>query len=120
MPAMDKPMLIAGRIIAGLGIAFISLFALDVFGSGSAIDVAIGLVMHLMPSFVLLAILALSWRWPMVSGLAFLAISIAGFVLLSNLAWVNALLAGPFFLAGLLLVLGAYRALTRPPAPGSR
>ena len=50
----------APRVIAILGILFLSSFALDVFGEGySAADLVVALFMHLIPSFVLIAVLIL-------------------------------------------------------------
>jgi len=44
--------------------AFLSLFALDVFGQGIGFwKTLLALVMHLMPVFVLIAALVLAWRW---------------------------------------------------------
>jgi hypothetical protein len=45
-------------------VAFLSLFALDVFGEGHGLwDTVLALVMHLIPVFVLIAALVLAWRW---------------------------------------------------------
>lgn len=43
---------------------FLSLFALDVFGVGYSFwEVTVALLIHLIPTFVLLAATALAWRW---------------------------------------------------------
>ena len=51
----------------GLGIlfaAFISIFALDVFGEGAGFwETLLALVMHLIPTAVVVVALVLSWRW---------------------------------------------------------
>ncbi|MFN8475632.1 MAG: hypothetical protein U0822_25850 [Anaerolineae bacterium] len=45
-------------------ILFISLFALDVFGEGYGIwGTLVALFMHLLPTWFMLALLAVSWRW---------------------------------------------------------
>jgi hypothetical protein len=45
-------------------IAFLSLFALDVFGPGQGFwKTLLALTMHLIPSLVLIAALVLAWRW---------------------------------------------------------
>lgn len=86
-------------------IAFLSLFALDVFEPGAPIAAAfVGLAVHLIPSLVLVVILVVAWRWPLAGGLLFLAASMAPFLFLSNRAAVNLMLAAPFALTGLLFV----------------
>ncbi len=53
---------------------FMSVFALDVFGTSSnPWEIAFGLLMHLLPTFLVLALLAVAWRWPWVGGAALLA-----------------------------------------------
>ena len=55
-----------------LFIAFLSLFALDVFGVGySPWETLVALTMHLIPTFLLIAVLVAAWRWPWVGALAF-------------------------------------------------
>jgi hypothetical protein len=45
-------------------ILFVSVFAGDVFGEGNSIlETLTALVIHLIPSFLLLAALLISWRW---------------------------------------------------------
>src|ERR1035441_5460691 len=52
------------RALSILFIAFLSLFALDVFdGRLGFWQTALALTMHLIPSFVLIAALVLAWRW---------------------------------------------------------
>ena len=52
------------RALSILFIAFLSLFALDVFdGHLGFWQTALALTMHLIPSFVLIAALVLAWRW---------------------------------------------------------
>jgi hypothetical protein len=105
---MHRILTIAARTVAILGIGFLSLFALDVFGTGAPpLEIAIGLVMHLMPNFILIAVLAVAWRWPLAGGIIYLGFAVVPFVLLSNPVWVNAILAGPFALAGALFVAAA-------------
>lgn len=112
---MDRFLTIAARVIAILGIGFISTFALDVFEPGrAATDIALALAMHLLPSIGLIAVLLLAWRWPMVGGLAYLAIGALPFVLLANPPLTNALLGGPFALAGVLFVAAASSGRSRP------
>ena len=109
---MYRYLIIAGQVVAGLSILFIGSFALDVFWAESPWwQNLLGFAIHSLPTLVLIALLALSWRWPLVSGALFLVVALAPFVLLSNALWVNALLAAPAALAGALLVAGT---LLRP------
>ena len=52
------------RALSILFIAFLSIFALDVFDEGLSFwRTLIALTMHLTPCFVLIAVLVLAWRW---------------------------------------------------------
>ena len=52
------------RILCLLFAASLSLFALDVFGEHSGFwETLVGLLMHLVPTFAALIVLAVSWRW---------------------------------------------------------
>lgn len=105
---MHKALTISARTVAILGIGFISLFALDVFGiEAPPLEIALGLLIHLIPSFVLVGILVIAWRWPLAGGALFLLVAALPVVFLSNPLWVNALLAAPFGLAGILFVAAA-------------
>jgi hypothetical protein len=52
------------RVLSMAYIAFLSLFALDVFGEGYGFwKTILAIVIHLAPSLVLVAVLILAWRW---------------------------------------------------------
>ena len=52
------------RIVGLLVAAFISLFALDVFGAGYSFwETLIALGMHLIPTAIIILVLAVAWRW---------------------------------------------------------
>jgi hypothetical protein len=95
----------------GLCIAFamaISLFALDVFGEGRGFWTTIlALLMHLIPTAILLIVLALSWRWEWVGGVLFTALGVLYLVMF----WgkfalsVYLLISGPLFLVGILFLM---------------
>ena len=56
--------------------AFMSLFALDVFGQGTSLwETTVGLMMHLIPTALLLVVLLVAWRWPWIGGVAFLLVA---------------------------------------------
>jgi hypothetical protein len=85
----------APRALSILFIAFLSLFALDVFGQQLGFwQTVLALTMHLIPSFVLIAALILAWRWE----------------------WIGAVL---YAAAGLLYVVWVV-SMSRPVPPGMR
>ena len=54
----------APRILTLVFIGFLSLFALDVFNEPHGLrETLLGLLMHLVPCFILAAALILAWRW---------------------------------------------------------
>jgi hypothetical protein len=91
------------RVLAILFAAFISLFALDVFGEGYTFwETLWALLMHLVPTFLVLIALAIAWRWAWLGGILFLALGV-GYLLLagSRVHWSAVLfIAGPLWLVG--------------------
>jgi len=66
------------RILCITAILFISLFALDSFNPEHNIWHQIGaFLIHLIPSFILLALLIVAWKWEYIGGIIFLIIGIA-------------------------------------------
>jgi hypothetical protein len=64
------------RVLAIGFIVFISLFALDVFGKGYNFQETLAaLIVHLLPTFVLILILIVAWRWEWIGTVLF---SLAG------------------------------------------
>ena len=67
----------APRIICILAIMFISLFALDSFDPDLTIWQQIGaFLIHLIPSFVLLALLIVAWKWEFIGGIIYTLIGL--------------------------------------------
>ena len=63
------------RILCFLFAAFISTFAADVFGEGYGFwKTILALLIHLIPTWIVLVILAISWRWEWVGGILFTAL----------------------------------------------
>lgn len=63
------------RTICLAAILFVSMFALDAFSPGLPLLQQLeGFIMHLVPSFVLLALLWLAWRKELIGGILFLLI----------------------------------------------
>jgi hypothetical protein len=94
------------RILSIVFIGFLSLFALDVFSEGHGLWETIGhLIMHLIPTFLLIGILWIAWRREWVGAILF---GVAGVVLLSivRARWLDRILIGgpALIVAGLFLV----------------
>jgi len=90
---------VLGIVFAG----FISLFALDVFEEHQGFGpTAVALLMHLIPTAVVLAVLWVAWRWEWVGGVVFTALG----CLYILTAWgrfhwsAYAAISGPLFLLG--------------------
>ena len=65
------------RILTVAFIVFISLFALDAFhGQNPFLKELAGFIIHLIPSFILIAILYLFWEKPLYTGILFLIIAV--------------------------------------------
>jgi hypothetical protein len=108
------------RVLCIVFAAFISIFAMDVFQKGVPLwQVALALLMHLLPTFLVLAVLALSWRREWVGGALFIALGLLYLLWARNkpfFGWeVVLLIAAPLFLIGVLFLLNwRYRAQLRP------
>lgn len=98
----------APRVLAILFIMFISIFALDVFGEGYGfLELLVALFMHLIPVFILAAVLLIAWRWEKIGGIIFILLGLLftfffhtyrdliGFLIIS----------GPVFLIGVLFLI---------------
>lgn len=101
----------APRALSIAFILFISMFALDVFGEGRGFwQTAAALVMHLVPSFVLIAMLALAWRWEWIGVL--IPLGLAGlflwwnYTVRHNAPAAVLIIAGPLFLMAALFLAG--------------
>jgi hypothetical protein len=97
------------RILCLLFAGFISMFALDVFQEKHGFwNTAIALLMHLIPTGILLIILTLSWRREWIGGLTFPALgAFYIFAFWGRFPWQTYLIiAGPLMLVGILFLLG--------------
>lgn len=67
----------APRILLIAYIVFISLFALDVFSENLGfIDFLIAAFMHMLPTFVLIILLLISWKWDLAGAILFFIIAV--------------------------------------------
>lgn len=61
------------RILAILAILFVSMFALDSFTPDKSLQIQIrAFLVHLIPSFILLILLVVAWRYELAGGILFL------------------------------------------------
>ncbi len=97
------------RILCILFAAFISIFALDVFGEGNGFwKTLLALLIHLIPTALVLVVLLLSWRWEWIGGILYNALGILYIVTMWKrpFPWpVYAAISGPLFLVGILFLL---------------
>ncbi len=114
------------RVLCLLFAVFISLFALDVFGENHGFwNTVLALLIHLIPTGLLLVILAFTWRWEWIGGLLFPALG--AFYIIAfwgRFHWAAyVILSGSLFLLGALFLLGwIYRSdirAGRSPAPAA-
>jgi len=106
------------RILGILFVLFIALFAMDVFGENeSPGQIALALIIHLIPAFACLVVLIVAWRWERVGailyvvlGLAYIIMTWRRFPLVAYVA-----IAGPLLLTGLLFYLHSVRTAATPP-----
>ncbi len=109
------------RILCIAAILLISLFALDAFGPGMTFwqQIAAFLV-HLIPSFILLALLIVAWRWELAGGLVFTVVALAfsPFIFvhnyhMNNSVWMSLgivmIINLPFLIVGLLFIASHFK-----------
>jgi hypothetical protein len=108
------------RIICILAILFISMFAADAFAPGLTIWQQIGaFLMHLIPSFILLAFLIVAWKWELIGGVIFTAIGVvlSPLIFQHNYAMNQSLsmslsivlmITFPFIVVGILFIISHY------------
>jgi hypothetical protein len=112
----------APRVLTLAFVSFLSLFALDVFESRLGFwRTLVALLIHLVPTFVLLSVLAVSWRREWIGGLAYLALA-AAYVIQTRgrLPFATyVMIAGPLVVIGVLFLAGwQLRARLRPGEGG--
>ncbi len=109
------------RIICILAILFVSLFALDAFDPQHTIwEQIIAFIMHLIPSFILIVLLFVAWKWELIGGIIFSLIGIVFTPIIFHLnynindsVWLSIgiimSITFPFFLVGILFILSYFK-----------
>ncbi len=104
-----------------MAILFISMFALDAFQPGMTIWQQLGdFLMHLIPSFILLAFLLIAWKWEFVGGLIFTIIGVVFTPIIyvhnyrmNQSVWISLevvlLITVPFIVVGVLFMVSHFR-----------
>jgi hypothetical protein len=108
------------RILCIIAILFISMFALDSFSDKRTLWQNIAAFMiHLIPSFVLISLLIVTWRWELIGGiiLTLIGFGLSPFVYIHNYKMnhsvgtslaVIMMITFPFILTGILFIISHY------------
>jgi hypothetical protein len=104
------------RVLGILFATFVSIFALDVFGENYGFwGTVLALVMHLIPTMIVLTALVIAWRWEGVGGILFIALG--AWCLIAPSGPKAPIICGPpFMLGALFLIDWVYQARTRSTA----
>ncbi len=103
----------APRVLSIAFIAFLSLFALDVFSEGYGVGRTLAaLTIHLIPSFVLIAVLVLAWWWEWIGAALYAAAGMLYVIWVlplpippaTKLNWILTIAGPAFVIAALFLV----------------
>ena len=112
---------LAPRIICIVAILFISMFALDAFQDGLTVWQQIGaFLMHLIPSFVLTALLLIAWKWELIGGVIFTLIGLVFTPIvythnfnMNHSVWMSLsivmFITLPFVIVGVLFIINHYK-----------
>jgi hypothetical protein len=87
---------------------FLSLFALDVFDENEGWDIVLALLMHLVPVYLVIGVLALAWRWEWTGAVLFTGLGLFYIIWTwGKFHWsAPVCISGPLFLVGGLFLLG--------------
>jgi hypothetical protein len=103
-----------------LAILFVSMFSLDAFHASVPLkDQILDWLMHMLPSFVLIIVLVIAWKWENIGGIIFLSVGLAfsPYVFWGNYThnhsiWLSFFIiltiTFPFMLTGFLFMLSYY------------
>lgn len=91
------------RILSILFALFLSIFALDAFNEGYGCRKAIvAFLIHLIPTYIILLVLVVAWRWEYIGAIIFITIAVFYFISNKGESFV---IYGPLFLLGVLFLL---------------
>jgi hypothetical protein len=98
------------------------MFALDVFEEKKAfLETLAALALHLVPTFLIIVLLVLAWRWELIGVVAFAGLAIAYVVFFwGRFSWVAyAVISGPLLVVSVLFLL-SWRQRIRARAAGQQ
>jgi len=102
------------RILSILFILFLTMLSLDVFSPDLGFwEIVLGLFMHNIPTFILIAVLIISWKYEIVGGIVFILAGLFYIIMLLmnqqlewNMFFGSLIISGPAFLIGILFLIG--------------
>ena len=110
---MDKFIFWAPRILSIMFSCYLALFSLDVFGMELSFwDTIVMLLLHNIPSFILLSILMISWKYELVGGIVFILTGLLYmlFMVTRYAIWrIILFIPIPVFLIGILFLIGWFK-----------
>jgi hypothetical protein len=115
--SMKRVLFWTPRILCILFAIFLSLFSFDVFGEGLGFwETILALLIHLVPVYIVVIILVISWRWEWVGAILFNALAVFYVVWAwERFSWIAYLtISGPLVLVGVLFLINwIYKAQLR-------
>jgi hypothetical protein len=108
------------RILCILAIAFLSMFAMDSFSPDCTLwQNIMAFVIHLVPSFILIALLIVAWKWELIGGVIFtiIGLGISPFIYIHNFRMDQSagkglvavlLVTMPFVIVGILFIVSHF------------
>ena len=90
------------RVLCIIFAIFISIFALDVFSEDYTLgETILALLMHLIPTIIIVFMLAIAWRREGIGAILFIALPLL-FLIMSR--WESWIISGPLLLVGILFL----------------
>ena len=100
---MERILYWSPRLLGILFAAFVSVFALDVFGEGYSFgDTIIALFMHLVPTAIIAVCLVIAWRWEWIGAILFVSLALLFLIMSGGESWIITL---PLLVIGALFLL---------------
>jgi len=99
------------RVLGLLFAAFISLFALDAFGTGEPLwRQTVGFLVHMIPTVLVIGAVIVGWRWPLMGGVLCLGLGLLYVaVAWGRASWVAyAVIVGPTWITGVLFFVDGF------------
>lgn len=98
--------------LAVLTALFISIFALDVFSEGyNFLEIILGLWIHLIPTYILIAALLVACKWERFGGILFIILGLFYICMSWNRSQLlgYVIISGPLILLGILFILSSLK-----------